>query len=322
MNDQHNCARRSGQTSNPSANETVVSIVHHPKEETQKKDKLTTIIAPEASLGEYEIIGSYQSRDHRDEKQWLEQLLTPWGIGSILILLLANILLNWAQWSKEKNLANTTTESNLTHQKISPSKPSKLIAQNSENLTLDRLSILSLPRHKTSNINSAMATPKVTPKPITGVPTVVAPKTNSNLANALLPPSLQPQIVQNYIQPVNPSPSVSQPESVKQETLSVPQSVSVQQVPQPTSQAQPVSPPINNTDKKTQLDQERIREQIRIREQQSSPLGFNHRTRAKLRAAENQQASSELINQLQQLQQQKVEQSNTTDSTATTQPAQ
>lgn len=289
------------QLSNVSANETVVSIIHHSKEKNQENNELVTVVKHTSSLEGYEVIGSYEPPDPPIEKQCLEQLFTPWGMRSLLILLFANMLLSWAQWSTEKQLANTTINQ-AKSQEISLSKPVNLTTKNLKNLTLDKLSLL--PVSPTSAIRTANSSIK-TPRAITQTPayTAVAHKGASNLTNALLPPSLQPQLVQTYSTTSAPSPSLTQSLPVRP--------VSRQQVPHP-SQSQPVYPSIKpapvqspqvtqNAEKKAQLEQ-RIFEEIRIREQKPEPLGFNHQTRAKLRAAQNQQAPSQLIEQLQQLQ--------------------
>jgi predicted nucleic acid-binding Zn ribbon protein len=52
--------------------------------------------------------------------------------------------------------------------------------------------------------------------------------------------------------------------------------------------------------------QERLEEEIRLREIQPAPLGFNHKTRARLRAASHAQDPTPLIQEMQQEQQQKV----------------
>ncbi|ACK70053.1 conserved hypothetical protein [Gloeothece citriformis PCC 7424] len=297
MHNKHSKASLPSQSSNLSVNETVVSIVHHSKSKNTPDDDLIPVEDNTPSLEGYEISANDERVDPPPEKPWSEQLLTPWSLGSLLLILCGNLLLLWAQESPETPILNPSTNSQVTPQQTSSAIPVNLTPKNSPTLTLDNLSTLSVPSASTPKpSNSAPKPPQVSNK--IPVPHAVPPKPPSNLTNALLPPSLQPQLVQTYPIQAPPSPSLSQALPVNPSVV----------------QASPVQPPPvpQSAEKKAQLEQERILEEIRIREQKAPPLGFNHQTRAKLRSAGNQEAPAELIQQLQQLQQQKIDELNPT----------
>ncbi|WP_013323472.1 hypothetical protein [Gloeothece verrucosa] len=328
---QHPSASLPGQSSKLPDSETVVSIVHHSNRKTQKDDELVAIVEHPSLLGEYEVTGSYEPPNNPIEKQWLEQLLTPWGLGAIFILLTANMLLSWSQWSSQKHLAQSHPESNRISQPLSPTSALNSTRETSKNLSLDQLSVLSVPDSSATRISPSLnlnsQTIKKTEAPKTSTSSrpiqTATPKAASNLTNALLPPSLQPSLVQTY-PPVLPNSG---------ETVSVPVMPASQSgtpsVPQPQTVAPPVkaavSPapvanPPNQKAQQAQLDRERMLEQIRAQQENVTPLGFNHRIRAKLRATENKQDPSQLMEQLQQLQQQKIEESRTVNSGPTNKP--
>lgn len=152
-------------------------------------------------------------------------------------------------------------------QKVTKVEPDQAM-QPTNNLSMDNLSQITL----------SIAKPVVPPTPTRTLTQALLPKQVQGIAGT---PPLQP--VGNTAVLAIPSKLRSQPRT---------NTAVLATVPQPT-----ISP---------NLMQERLQEEIRLREVQPVPLGFNHKTRARLRAASHAQDPTPLIQEMQQEQQQKV----------------
>jgi hypothetical protein len=184
----------------------ILSIVHH-----QPQPHEVT------SLGEaYAIFESSEPSVTQDTPQWLDSLLTPWGLGSLLIILLANSLLSWVKLTEPHT--SRTVESIPSPATLN--ETAKLDIPGNLNLTSDKPTALSLDSLSTttvpqanpnSNISLQSKSQKQLAKPnISTIPT-------TDLKSALLPPSIQPQFVpvKTIPQPASPTLSVKTPASVQ-----------------------------------------------------------------------------------------------------------
>lgn len=266
------------------------------------------------------------------ERSWLKQLMTPWGIGGMSLLLLTNILLSWAYLSnsrQEKTAQNVSESSSAAtrspSQKQPPSNP-RLKAQKSQTLNLETLSSLtfapSIPV-KTTRV------PANTPPAARSTPTPSNPQipsqSSSDLTKALLPPSLRPELPPSY--PVAPSvmpiSTAQQPSQLPPPTIAQSPAVPAPQLPPPTITQSPLPAP-NSTkpviseeeapsepnEPQTQFSQQEFfdrQQQEEMKAQEEASRSFNQRTRMKLQTIYNQspenqppQDPKELLEQLQQ----------------------
>ncbi|PSF36143.1 hypothetical protein C7H19_14185 [Aphanothece hegewaldii CCALA 016] len=190
-------------TSSDSRDEIVsISIVHQSQEinhlDVYDDDEAYATFVPNPS-------SSYAS----DRPLWLESLLTPWGFGSILLILLANSLLSWAKWAD----SYTTT----TQPPVLPITTSETAKNNhSAESSIKKLSVLSSNSLSTATppaqpVINTIVQPTIQPQQISipqrkSVVTSVKPKTD--LKSALLPPSIEPQFVEVKATSTPTSPTV------------------------------------------------------------------------------------------------------------------
>jgi hypothetical protein len=219
-----------------------------------------------------EIVAETVPKDQDAVTWWQEELFTPWTMVALLLLLGANSLLSLAQGLKAQRAEPP--------QKVTKVQPHQAM-QPTNNISLDNLSQITFP----------IAKPVVPPTPTRTLTQALLPKQAQwipgtpplqPIANTAVPvPSSRSQPIANTAVPV---PSFSSQSRTNTKVPAI--------VPQPT-----ISP---------NLMQERLQEEIRLREIQPAPLGFNHKTRARLRAASHTQDPTPLIQEMQQEQQQKV----------------
>ncbi len=211
-----------------------------------------------------------QNNTEREQQEF--QLLTPWTIGSLLIILLANLSLNWAQW-QQKEAIKTANQARL------PTKPSAF--KLSPRLKLQSLSLVNGAKKRILTLAD-----KEPLKMNTASLPVVQPK----LSSKALPPAPQ-SITQgkrpNFKYPPLVKPIASKPNSV---------------VIKPNALPIPSPPRVSNLPIKQSI------EQNRLEAEQSNPLGFNHKTRAKIEATKTNQDPNERIQNMRQLQQERLNQ--------------
>ncbi len=220
---------------------------------------------------------------------WLERLLSPWAIASLSLLLLSNLILSWMQ------LANANRAEVLPPP--ATTETAKFAIADSLNLAKDAAHSLSVDALSTLPSVAAI-------QPIAQTPTVVVPKPNQtlpqpagNLTDALLPPSLQPQFTSSA-----PATTLSVP-TPPQTTFSVssaPSPVPPSVKPVTIAPPQPPNPPEVSADDRLR---QTMRQQLQIEQENSSPLGFNQRTRLEMQSRTNQIDPAFLPGQIQQLQQ-------------------
>lgn len=204
--------------------ESVISLVHQPINlEVEDNDVvlLTTI----------EVKGNdYLENFHETERSWLNNLLTPWGMGSILILLIANGLLSWIQLSNSRSL--TTAENSVQVAPIFEERLETSTISNNSNLDLRKLSTLQPYSHPPVTAKLPTNPKTVTAKiPVPGQLNLANPQPSSDLTAAILPPSLRPQFAQPY--PVSPSVIPVAPPSISINPLPLPAKVSPNPLPPP-----------------------------------------------------------------------------------------
>lgn len=225
-----------------------------------------------------------------EDKPLWEQIITPWGMASLLLFLLANTLLSWFQGiESQKSPANLSQSSRLPLE-----VPEIPITESSQHLNSNNLSVVTPPITQPSvNTSSSEIIPQSSPSSHQG---------GENLTDALLPPSLQPQFIQSAPIPLAETP----PQPSNPSTISVNQTLPVTPAVKPVLEKS--SSPKTDTDKEKQAQLTRLRmlEQLRLSEEEKVPLGFNHTTRAKMQAGQSSQDPSLLINQLEKLQQEKL----------------
>ena len=223
-----------------------------------------------------EIVAETVPEDQNAVTWWQEELFTPWTMVALFLLLGANGLLSLAQGLKAQRAEPP--------QKVTKVEPDQAM-QPTNNLSMDNLSqiTLSIAKPVVPPTPTRTLTQALLPKQVQGIPGTppLQPTVNTAVLAPLPQPIFKPQT--NTAVPVIVSPTIAQSRA----NTAVPATV-----PQPT-----ISP---------NLMQERLQEEIRLREVQPAPLGFNHKTRARLRAATHAQDPTPLIQEMQQEQQQKV----------------
>jgi hypothetical protein len=201
--------------------EIISSLVHQPQPETEEEPETTTPKPPEDYLESSEKLLQTLSeptiKKKSDHNSIINQFLTPLGVGSILLILATSALLGSVfltpemlsklNLSKLLNIQENAPSSN-TDQPVTPSQIQQSTIPNSPNLATEEfvpinLETLSFLEPKTSVVPTPPPSPTptttTTAPPPTPIPT--QPKTTvlpaeagtSDLANALLPPSLRPQ---------------------------------------------------------------------------------------------------------------------------------
>lgn len=299
------------QSYDPLENEDTFSLIHHPHKHHLEDDELIAVIDPQDDHNSYGVSDPVTPR----EKQVWEQLATPWGMGALFVFLLANTLLSWIQWSNYQQSSDTVSVYNDSVSELSPPNSNLATVQGEKNLTLDKLSTF-VPIKSPVNVPKSVV-PISQNKIVSKPPTAPKPVTN-NLTNAMLPPSLQPQFIPVTV-PVTSAPSLSQsltPVSPPITPVTVPtQPVVMTPPPAPTQPLAISTPPApSSSQRNIELNRQMISDQMRIREQEQISQGANNQTGLTPRSPQNQQDTSALVEQLQQLNQQKVDESKPTNS--------
>ncbi|MGK7875289.1 MAG: SPOR domain-containing protein [Xenococcaceae cyanobacterium] len=190
----------------------------------------------------------------------LDNLLTPLGIGSMLLLVVASAFLGSALIAPEifslSGLAGlfnsksstraqspTETESVQVEQSQEPSIPNGPNLATKEFIKLDLGTLSTLEPHPSPSVTPSLptpinpattpVTPRVAPSP------VVASEDSSDLATALLPPSLHPQLGNPNVVPPSSAPVPSPTASAQPSQLPAPKTI-----PTITPQASPPPEPV------------------------------------------------------------------------------
>jgi hypothetical protein len=288
------------------------SLVHNPSDLEEEKDYLLAITEEEIPYGDY--VETSESRSVFPDRTWLAYLLTPWGISSILFLLIANSILTLSQWSNAQKLTTESVPKEISQLKESPLlQNAPPVAVQSDKLNLMNLSTVRYERVKTpvvksiSPVPNVPAAPQPAAHPINLAPNILpVPQSPSNLSNALLPPSLRPQVVQSYTVPPSllsqPEPPPVTPQLVpvtpavqSNPVLPPPPPVSQNTLPAPTLTSTPTLPPSTPTLQPTENT---------IVPNTVQPVAQPVQTPLRQSYTLNADEASSLVQQLQQLQQQ------------------
>ncbi len=213
---------------------------------------------------------------------YLESLLTPWGMTSIALLLLANLLLSWAKFDFPQPVATTP---------LMQSPDLSLAFEKSQSLDLDSLSTLPV-SFAIAPKSPIFARPPLPQNPQLQLPRVLAStQSKTNLTKAV-----RPHIIPSSAAPPATVP-VMHPPTIAQSIPSFPSAKTV-----------PVAPPSSPTaSESAKAAQDIIIQQTfdRLQTQANTPpVGFNNETRLRRQAVHNNNDPRQLVEQLQQLQQQ------------------
>lgn len=248
----------------PSPQDSSLSIVHQPNSAIQPNQ--------EPEYLEASFISVYPSAK--------EIFLTSWGIGAMVIFLIANSLLSLNQWLTSTTPTPTKAEnSTLDHRK-------------NTDLNLNKLVAIAPPVRKpllTSPIANIPA-PPVKTSPIANIPAppvVNSPPSARNLTNALLPPHPPTAVMPAHQLPVG---KIKQSLPVAPTRPSAPPASSLVSAPPPPPQATPAPSPA--------LINERMLDELRQREESPANLPFFQREKARRLANQNRQDATELMKQL------------------------
>ncbi|MBZ8182185.1 SPOR domain-containing protein [Oscillatoria salina] len=212
-----------------SANEDS-SLVHQvqPAEEKVEPEETINEHPPEDYLASSEqLLNTLAEEEPAKEKKTnpLASLFTPLGVSSMLVFLVASSLLAWAlmpeeAWSKlglsgiVSAESETTAPQSLEIKPVVPESPEKTTIPPGPNLATEEFVELNLstlsnvkpsPTPQTNIDSSNLPTAPETPGSQQGSPGPVVIKRSSDLATALLPPSLQPAPVP----PANSAPATT-----------------------------------------------------------------------------------------------------------------
>lgn len=288
---QHPSSKPSANSSHSnSTHEEIVSLVHQPSQM-----RVDDLVEESPTADEREGIAVYLEPSTGDS-HLLDSLLTPWGMGAIFLLIIANGFLSWGQWS------NTPTKKTAQVPTVNYFNSKLAIPVQTNSLSLNSLSTLTLTPQKTIKPS---VTHKNLPQLVRPTTTVKPVATNpGSLTQALLPPSVQPKVMSTY--------SVApEPPTLRQSLPVAPLPVASQPVAPPKIELQPApSPSIAPSNDRTISPQlraianEQILEQLRQRENPAATLSFQQRAKARLDAAQRQQNPTEIMQQMQQQQQQ------------------
>ncbi|MGK7942375.1 MAG: hypothetical protein AB4062_19895 [Crocosphaera sp.] len=296
----------------------IIAEIEVYQDHLEETEETVINLTPYPAMEDYEE--HHQSLDPLPQglKHTLISLSSPWGLGSLCLVISANLSIVGVQlWTIHQTPEpELSTKINPAPSSLSLSIPKSLnIARQSPNkVVLDALSTVSIPEPSQPAPQNLV---KAAPPPQTPTQTVVHINKPPSLTNAILPPSLQPQIPRNAPSPSLPVANI--PRSVPSMTIAPPPPpprVSLEQQNSQTEQnpkANPMALPTINPDSLSQDEQIRqtIQKQLQMKDnnQSGSPLGFNHKTRLQLQHRQNQlppESLPEQIKHLQQLQQQEV----------------
>jgi hypothetical protein len=287
--------------------ERSLRIVRH---SLRRREKQATVSIVTISLPEGEYIAEAQRINpaQKPKPTWLDNFVTPWGIAGLLMLLSANILLSYAQWSNSQQVAQAPKPSKtLTPPENSPSlsipDSLNLALENPDRLTLDSLSTIA------PNTNIA-TTPIAPQQPIAATPT-------PTLSNVLLPPPAPPMAQSQPVQTVPPVQTYSAPPTAPIAPVSpsqpplppppVPQAANVM----PANERSPLEtiPTFsNNSDRLSEFSQRHRAEQKRQEMENLPSLSFNQKVRSDRLSRQNQLDPNRTRQQFQQRQREQIEQ--------------
>jgi hypothetical protein len=220
---------------------------------------------------------------------WIESLLTPWGLGSLLLILLANSLLSWAKWSDSYNTQTPTPPIASESAKINT--PHHLSVEKSSTLSINSLSTAepSSPSLK-SSLPPQTQPQKVNIPPSLGLH-VVTVKPKTDLKSALLPPSIQPKFiaVKTLPQPNSPTVLVKTPVPAPITPVAKP---AVVQVPN-SSPSSTIEPPSQRIIKGQTIEEMRPQEQ-------KPPLPFIQKVKTQRQAIQSRQNLNQVLNNMEQ----------------------
>lgn len=289
-------------------------IVRHPLRREKQAVVSVVISFPEEDyIAEAQRINPAQE----PERTWLDNFVTPWGMAGLLLLLSANILLTYAQWSRSQQVAQAPNSS----ESVTPPQDSALSIPDSLNLALDKSDRLTLDSLSTiapsTNIATAPIVPKQasTPQP----PAIAATPASPTLSNVLLPPPAppvaQPQPIQSVQQPITAYPV---PPTVSVAPVSVPSQPPLP--PPPVAQAASATPstersPLetiptfsDNSDRLSEFTQRHGAEQRRQEMENLPSLSFTQKVRSDRLSRQYQLDPNRTRQQFQQRQREQIEQ--------------
>jgi cytoskeletal protein RodZ len=313
------------------------------------------------------------------QKRCLDILTTPWGMSSLFLLLVANILLSIAQLSDSSAPTTaaqpSTPPTSPTQASQTPSLPTELTLATDKRKSLDIASLSLVAPPATAPANTSVAAVASVAQPTTAqlappVTIALANGSPATSAQVLLPPAIQSYPMQQPIAKVAQIPKAAVPvQPVVAKPLPVPQKpiaafrmTSIPTLPPAYSAAPaipvggarsaiapvaptalptpskpiaasppaslpniPLAPEVSSSVTPVVVDPAPVSEQPlnspnpasqpALEPSQASvdhqtPLGFNYKTRAKMQSLGTQTNPAPLIEQLQQLQQQRIEQQN------------
>ncbi|MEA5512108.1 hypothetical protein VB715_20240 [Crocosphaera sp. UHCC 0190] len=261
---------------------------------------------------------SFEKDSHNPLPLWLQQALmpftSPWGLASLSLIVAANLVICGVQIWKG-NISTPETTATLTPTEILSKLPNPSPTKDpSDSMELDSLSTVSTSTvPKPPNPKNQTSGPK--PQPVAA--NVVNVNQPLSLSNAILPPSLQPQVPPNYEVSATAIPIPPRPVPLRPITPPLPPPPPLNSFQPPAVQPvaiQPPPPPSNGIEIEIS-EEEQVRQAIKQQLQREesnnreTPLGFNHKTRLELQNGLNQVPPELLprqVNQLEQLQQRQV----------------
>ena len=275
--------------------------------------------------------------------QWLKQTLiplsSPWGLGSLGLVLGTNLTIVGVQlgaiYQTSEPQPSTKVTVDPSFSSLSIPKSLNLARKSPDTVILDALSTVPYPKPSQTSLQKAV---KPSPQSQTPTQTVVNVNRPPSLTNAILPPSLQPQSPTNYGMSVTPVKVPQTPKTTPQPSIPVaniprpvpamtiapppppsPNGVRLDQEKQPRNKAEqqsapnPMLPPAINQESLSQDEQLRqtIKQQLQMEENNQSniPLGFNHTHRLELQNGLNEVSPNlfpQQIKHLEQLQEREV----------------
>ena len=232
----------SSQTNKPIDEPIDAEIIAETPNKSSEVDEDQNII----NLSYYPVLEQNQANQlDKDDSlsSWVEQglipLSTPWGLGSLSLILLSNLAIAgvqlWKLYEPPQTSPTATIQVDPTPSSLSIPNSLNIARKSPNKVIVDGLSTVSNP---STPSQSPQQQPK--PSPIASAPTQKVVNVNQplSLTNAILPPSLQPQTPPHYQQSVTPL-KVPQPPK----TVPIP----LAKIPRPLPSAiQPPPPPISN----------------------------------------------------------------------------
>ncbi|OKH21591.1 hypothetical protein NIES593_15355 [Hydrococcus rivularis NIES-593] len=305
-----------------SSSNSIVNVKRNPIQRRSVKVYRVVKLLPAS----YEAIPEAERTTRPDrDRNWLDDVMTPWTIASMLLVLGANILLGFSQLSRpnqmtaEQDISKTATPSTQQLQTLSTPKNLDLATEKPDRLDVEVLSqVKPDSAGKSSTPTASSQIPPAQAKAIAAKPT-------PRLTQALLPPSVQPQqIIQTYTlppslpvaslqvpsQPPQPSSHVQQLQTPPPPVISSTQSV---------QQAQTVPTLPQNADPMAEFSQRHAAEQRRLEAENLPTPSLYQKTRLEGIAKQNQLNPDGLIRYFQQQQKEQILNSTNGESAASSQ---